>query len=107
VQPLISNFQAAAKLRFFRQRLRDGHRLGSRQRELSMKLLLSAKIEILRCPLGRGPRAEVTAGGIDSTGLSTRNDAHTRCAGRFMIGEAVDATGWLGGYNFQWYWSSG
>jgi len=52
-------------------------------------------------------KAEVTIGGVDTRGLSP----HTMCAkdvpGLFFIGEAVDVTGWLGGYNFQWAWSSG
>jgi hypothetical protein len=52
-------------------------------------------------------KAEVTAGGIDTAGLSSRNMAANHIAGLFAIGEAVDVTGWLGGYNFQWAWASG
>ncbi len=52
-------------------------------------------------------KAEVTAGGIDTAGLSQRTMAARQVPGLFAIGEAVDVTGWLGGYNFQWAWSSG
>jgi len=52
-------------------------------------------------------KAEVTAGGIDTAGLSSKTMAARHLPGLFCIGEAVDVTGWLGGYNFQWAWSSG
>ena len=52
-------------------------------------------------------KAEVTAGGIDTAALSSRTMEARGVAGLFVIGEAVDVTGWLGGYNFQWAWSSG
>jgi predicted Rossmann fold flavoprotein len=52
-------------------------------------------------------KAEVTVGGVDTAELSSRTMAATKVAGLFVIGEAVDVTGWLGGYNFQWAWSSG
>jgi predicted Rossmann fold flavoprotein len=52
-------------------------------------------------------KAEVTAGGIDTDELSSRTMEARRVPGLFAIGEAVDVTGWLGGYNFQWAWSSG
>ncbi|HKD67539.1 MAG TPA: NAD(P)/FAD-dependent oxidoreductase [Candidatus Binataceae bacterium] len=52
-------------------------------------------------------KAEVTAGGIDTRGLSSRTMEARSIAGLYIIGEAVDVTGWLGGYNFQWAWSSG
>ncbi len=52
-------------------------------------------------------KAEVTAGGIDTRDLSSKTMAARDVAGLFAIGEAVDVTGWLGGYNFQWAWSSG
>ncbi len=51
--------------------------------------------------------AEVTLGGIDTTALSSRDMECRHQPGLFAIGEAVDVTGWLGGYNFQWAWSSG
>ena len=52
-------------------------------------------------------KAEVTAGGISTEGLSSQTMEAKACPGLYAIGEAVDVTGWLGGYNFQWAWSSG
>ncbi len=52
-------------------------------------------------------KAEVTLGGVDTAGLSSQTMAAKDVPGLFVIGEAVDVTGWLGGYNFQWAWSSG
>lgn len=51
-------------------------------------------------------KAEVTAGGIDTGELSSKTMEAKAMPGLFAIGEAVDVTGWLGGYNFQWAWSS-
>jgi len=50
--------------------------------------------------------AEVTLGGIDTDGLSSKTMEAKTLPGLYAIGEAVDVTGWLGGYNFQWAWSS-
>ncbi|HEY2863518.1 MAG TPA: NAD(P)/FAD-dependent oxidoreductase [Casimicrobiaceae bacterium] len=52
-------------------------------------------------------KAEVTLGGVDTRALSSRTMAATRVPRLHFIGEVVDVTGWLGGYNFQWAWSSG
>ena len=52
-------------------------------------------------------KAEVTAGGVDTRQLSSRTMAVTEVPGLYFIGEVVDVTGWLGGYNFQWAWASG
>jgi len=52
-------------------------------------------------------KAEVTVGGVDTAELSSRTMEAKKVPGLFVIGEAVDVTGWLGGYNFQWAWSSG
>ncbi|MBO9669515.1 MAG: NAD(P)/FAD-dependent oxidoreductase [Sphingobium sp.] len=52
-------------------------------------------------------KAEVTAGGIATEGLSSQTMEARRVPGLYAIGEAVDVTGWLGGYNFQWAWASG
>jgi predicted Rossmann fold flavoprotein len=52
-------------------------------------------------------KAEVTAGGIATGELSSKTMAARRVPGLYAIGEAVDVTGWLGGYNFQWAWASG
>ena len=51
--------------------------------------------------------AEVTLGGVDTAALDQRTMAARAVPGLYVIGEAVDVTGWLGGYNFQWAWSSG
>ena len=52
-------------------------------------------------------KAEVTLGGIDTNELSSKNMEAKSHPGLYAIGEAVDVTGWLGGYNFQWAWASG
>ena len=52
-------------------------------------------------------KAEVTLGGVDTRALSSQTMAARDVPGLFVVGEAVDVTGWLGGYNFQWAWSSG
>jgi predicted Rossmann fold flavoprotein len=52
-------------------------------------------------------KAEVTVGGIATADLSSQTMAARRVPGLYAIGEAVDVTGWLGGYNFQWAWASG
>ena len=53
------------------------------------------------------PKAEVTLGGVDTGELSSKTMESRLVPGLFFIGEVVDVTGWLGGYNFQWAWSSG
>ncbi len=52
-------------------------------------------------------KAEVTAGGISTDELSSQTMQARKVSGLYAIGEAVDVTGWLGGYNFQWAWASG
>jgi predicted Rossmann fold flavoprotein len=51
--------------------------------------------------------AEVTVGGVDCNALSSKTMESKKVPGLYFIGEVVDVTGWLGGYNFQWAWSSG
>ncbi|MFT4804195.1 MAG: putative flavoprotein YhiN, partial [Psychroserpens sp.] len=51
--------------------------------------------------------AEVTLGGVDTDQLSSKTMMAKDVEGLYFIGEVVDVTGWLGGYNFQWAWSSG
>ena len=51
--------------------------------------------------------AEVTLGGVDTNELSSKTMEVRKVPGLYFIGEVVDVTGWLGGYNFQWAWSSG
>lgn len=52
-------------------------------------------------------KAEVTAGGVSTAELSSKTMEAKRVPGLYVVGEAVDVTGWLGGYNFQWAWASG
>jgi predicted Rossmann fold flavoprotein len=52
-------------------------------------------------------KAEVTAGGVDTNELNAKTMEARHAAGLFFIGEVVDVTGWLGGFNFQWAWASG
>jgi predicted flavoprotein YhiN len=51
--------------------------------------------------------AEVTLGGVDTDELSSSTMQSKKIPGLYFIGEVVDVTGWLGGYNFQWAWASG
>ena len=78
---------------------------------LSDKELAAAEARLARWPfLPDGSegfaKAEVTAGGIDTAGLSSKTMEARKVPGLYAIGEAVDVTGWLGGYNFQWAWAS-
>ena len=52
------------------------------------------------------PKAEVTLGGVDTGELSSKTMECRKVPGLYFIGEVVDVTGWLGGYNFQWAWAS-
>jgi predicted Rossmann fold flavoprotein len=52
-------------------------------------------------------KAEVTAGGVDTAELDAKTMQSKKVPGLYFIGEVVDVTGWLGGYNFQWAWASG
>jgi len=52
-------------------------------------------------------KAEVTRGGVDTRELSQQSMMAKKVPGLYFIGEVVDVTGWLGGYNFQWAWASG
>ena len=52
-------------------------------------------------------KAEVTAGGVDTDELSSKTMESRKVPGLFFIGEVVDVTGHLGGFNFQWAWASG
>jgi len=51
--------------------------------------------------------AEVTRGGVDTDGISSKTFEAKTTANLYFIGEVLDVTGWLGGFNFQWAWSSG
>lgn len=52
-------------------------------------------------------KAEVTLGGVDTRDLSSKTMESRTVRGLYFIGEVVDVTGWLGGFNFQWAWASG
>ncbi|MBC2653145.1 NAD(P)/FAD-dependent oxidoreductase [Novosphingobium flavum] len=76
------------------------------------KRLRAAEAQLARWPFQPNgtegfAKAEVTAGGIATRELSSRTMMATRVPGLYAIGECVDVTGWLGGYNFQWAWASG
>ena len=51
--------------------------------------------------------AEVTLGGVDCAAISSKTLESQQVKGLFFVGEVLDVSGWLGGYNFQWAWSSG
>lgn len=80
--------------------------------DLADKALSSLAERIRRWPIkpagSEGYRtAEVTLGGVDTDALDSRSMQAKAVPGLFFIGECVDVTGWLGGYNFQWAWASG
>jgi hypothetical protein len=79
------------------------------QSDASLATLATALTDWRLTPTGtEGYRtAEVTLGGVDTAGLDARTMEARRVPGLFFIGEVVDVTGWLGGYNFQWAWASG
>lgn len=73
-------------------------------------LLIADKIHNFRVRISASEgyqKAEVTAGGVDTNELSSKTMVCKKVPQLFFIGEVVDVTGWLGGYNFQWAWSSG
>jgi predicted Rossmann fold flavoprotein len=82
-----------------------------------MKQYAPRELEAIAAQLARWPvvasgtegyrTAEVTLGGVDTDGLSSQTLESRTVPGLFFIGEVVDVTGWLGGYNFQWAWASG
>lgn len=63
--------------------------------------------QVQPCATEGWDKAEVTVGGVDTAALSSRTMEARDVPGLYVIGEAIDVTGWLGGYNFQWAWSSG
>ncbi|MBS1515831.1 MAG: NAD(P)/FAD-dependent oxidoreductase [Bacteroidetes bacterium] len=71
------------------------------------KINSTLKNLMLNIPGNEGyEKAEVTAGGVDTDELSSKTMMSKKVEGLFFIGEVTDVTGWLGGYNFQWAWSS-
>jgi len=90
----------------------QGPRGESRISEASDRSLRALADSLHRWPLvpsgSEGYRkAEVTRGGVDTDELSQNTLESRRVSGLYFIGEVVDVTGWLGGYNFQWAWASG
>ena len=86
----------------------DGSRPMAEQRDRDLHRLAESLSRWQITPNGcEGYRkAEVTAGGVDTRELDSRSMASKRKPGMYFIGEVVDVTGWLGGYNFQWAWAS-
>lgn len=71
---------------------------------------IAEKIHHFKIPIAGSEgyrKAEVTIGGVDTNELSSKTMGCKKVPGLFFIGEVVDVTGWLGGYNFQWAWASG
>ncbi|MFZ4479554.1 MAG: NAD(P)/FAD-dependent oxidoreductase [Rhodoferax sp.] len=88
----------------------DGHQWQRPVNEASDKSLAALSQRLSRWELTPSgtegySKAEVTAGGVDTRDLSSQT-LESRQAGLYFIGEVVDVTGWLGGYNFQWAWAS-
>ena len=79
------------------------------QSDVKLQTLVEALQNWIQTPTGsEGYRtAEVTLGGVDTNDLNSKTMAAKAMPNLYFIGEAVDVTGWLGGYNFQWAWSSG
>ncbi|MBM4222486.1 MAG: NAD(P)/FAD-dependent oxidoreductase [Gammaproteobacteria bacterium] len=76
--------------------------------EALRKIVAQFKVFCLEIAGNEGYRkAEVTAGGLDTKELSSKTMEVIKVPGLYFIGEVVDVTGWLGGYNFQWAWASG
>ena len=98
--------------RRFAQAWCDVHGFAGPMAELSDKALGEAARGLADWPvhpsgtLGYN-KAEVTLGGVDTRGLSSKTMEAVAVPGLYFIGEVVDVTGWLGGYNFQWAWASG
>lgn len=94
------------------EKLAEGLNLTSELANLSDKKLAAAEHQLSDwqfCPNGTEgfAKAEVTVGGISTAELSSKSMEAKKVPGLYAIGEAVDVTGWLGGYNFQWAWASG
>ncbi|WP_082352641.1 NAD(P)/FAD-dependent oxidoreductase [Rhizobium sp. AAP43] len=94
------------------QYLADTAKLERPLADLPDKALVALAERLRRWPIkpagSEGYRtAEVTLGGVDTDGLDSRSMQAKTVPGLYFIGECVDVTGWLGGYNFQWAWASG
>lgn len=94
------------------EKLTDNLGLNSELANLSDKNLAKAEQSLADWPFRPNgtegfAKAEVTIGGISTAELSSKSMEAKKVPGLYVIGEAVDVTGWLGGYNFQWAWASG
>lgn len=94
------------------EKLTDNLGLNSELANLSDKSLWKAEQSLADWPFRPSgtegfAKAEVTIGGISTAELSSKSMEAKKVPGLYVIGEAVDVTGWLGGYNFQWAWASG
>ena len=87
----------------------EGDRILAEQRDTALSDLARLLSAFTLMPSGDEgwAKAEVARGGVDTRALSSQTMAARDVPGLFVIGEAVDVTGWLGGYNFQWAWASG
>jgi predicted Rossmann fold flavoprotein len=98
--------------RRFAQAWGEAHGFARRVRDLAAADLARAAAALSRWEVRPSgtlgyAKAEVTLGGVDTRALSSKTMAARDVPGLHFIGEVVDVTGWLGGYNFQWAWSSG
>jgi len=106
------NLLAQVLPRRLAQRWCEVHDLARPMNEITVKRVRAAAQALQRWevrPAGTlgYNKAEVTLGGVDTAGLSSRTMEATSVPGLYFIGEVVDVTGHLGGFNFQWAWSSG
>ena len=109
---LVENVLAERLPKRFAQQWCAAHEVGGPMQRFSERRLreLAAELTDWRVlPSGTlgYARAEVTLGGVDTAELSSKSMAANSVPGLHFIGEVVDVTGWLGGYNFQWAWASG
>ncbi len=86
--------------------LADRHVADTRDRDLAALAEGLKRWQVVPAGSEGYRKAEVTAGGVDTRELDSRSGESRRVAGLYFIGEVVDVTGWLGGYNFQWAWAS-
>ena len=108
----LDNLLAQRLPRRFAQAWSDAHEASRPMRELGEAELDRLAVALSRwevLPAGTlgWNKAEVTIGGVDTRALSSKTMMASAVPGLYFIGEVVDVTGWLGGYNFQWAWASG
>ena len=107
-QTVLAEFLPARLARALTERLLPNQPIGSLSDTQIDKAAAALKTWTFMLAGSEGyAKAEVTVGGVDTADLSSRTMEARKVPGLYVIGEAVDVTGWLGGYNFQWAWSSG